>query len=209
MHDNNPELPEGYSPVPAGKVANVVTFLEMRQSPAETAGLPELPLTLARLGPQNLDIYRRLFREIGEDWLWVSMLEIGDDEVRGILAHPLVETYALRDGGRDIGLVELDFRVAGECELVYFGLVKDAIGKGTGRFLMNQAIAKAFAQTIERFWLHTCTFDHPSAAGFYQRSGFKPYKLMVEVHDDPRLMGLLPKTAAPHIPLLEPAASAK
>ncbi|MCV9998244.1 GNAT family N-acetyltransferase [Pararhizobium sp. YC-54] len=209
MHDNNPELPKGYSPVPAGKVANVVTFLEMRQRPAETAGLPELPLTLARLGPHNLDIYRRLFRDIGEDWLWVSMLEIGDDEVRGILAHPSVETYALRDGGSDIGLVELDFRVPGECELVYFGLVKDAIGKGTGRFLMNQAIAKAFAQPIERFWLHTCTFDHPSAAGFYQRSGFKPYKLMVEVHDDPRLMGLLPKTAAPHIPLLEPAASAE
>jgi GNAT superfamily N-acetyltransferase len=209
MHDDNTELPEGYSPVPAGKVANVVTFLEMRQRPAETAGVPELPLTLVRLGPQNLDIYRRLFRDVGEDWLWVSMLEIGDDEVRDILAHPSMETYALRDGDRDIGLVELDFRVTGECEVVYFGVVKDAIGKGTGRFLMNQAIAKAWAQPIERFWLHTCTFDHPAAVGFYQRSGFKPYKLMVEVHDDPRLMGLLPKTAAPHIPLLEPATGAE
>jgi GNAT superfamily N-acetyltransferase len=205
MYDNNPELPEGYSPVPAGKVANVVTFLEMRQQPAETAGSVEPPFTLVRLGPQNLDIYRRLFRDVGEDWLWVSMLEIGDDEVCGILAHPSVETYALRDGDRDIGLVELDFRVAGECELVYFGVVRDAIGKGTGRLLMNQAIAKAWAQPIERFWLHTCTFDHPAAVGFYQRSGFKPYRLMVEIHDDPRLMGLLPRTAAPHIPLLESA----
>lgn len=207
MYDNNPVVPEGYSPIPPGKVANVVTFLEMRTRPAQLPGLPELPLSLVRLGPQNLHIYRRLFREVGEDWLWVSMLEIGDDEVCDILAHPLMETYALRDGDRDIGLVELDFRVTGECEVVYFGVIKDAIGKGTGRLLMNQAIAKAWAQPIDRFWLHTCTFDHPAAMGFYQRSGFKPYKLMVEVHDDPRLMGLLPKTAAPHVPLLEPATS--
>lgn len=207
MYDNNPVVPEGYSPIQPGKVANVVTFLEMRTRPAQMPGSPDLPFTLVRLGPQNLDIYRRLFREVGEDWLWVSMLEIGDDEVRDILANPSVETYALRDGDRDIGLVELDFRVAGECEVVYFGVIKDAIGKGTGRLLMNQAIAKAWAQPIDRFWLHTCTFDHPAAMGFYQRSGFKPYKLMVEVHDDPRLMGLLPKTAAPHVPLLEPATS--
>jgi len=209
MYDNNPELPEGYSPIPSGKVANVVTFLEMRKRPAEMAGLPELPHTLVRLGPQNLDIYKRLFREVGEDWLWVSMLEIGDDEVRGILADPSIETYSLRDGDRDIGLLELDFRVPGECEVVYFGIVKDAIGKGTGRFLMNQAIAKAWAHPIERFWLHTCTFDHPSALGFYQHLGFRPYKLMVEVHDDPRLIGLLPKTAASHVPLLEPTESGK
>lgn len=208
MHDNNPELPEGYSPIPAGKVANVVTFLEMRKRPAQAAGLPELPLTLVRLGPENLDIYRRLFREVGEDWLWGSMLGVGDEEVRSILANPSMETYALRDGDRDIGLVELDFRVSGECEVVYFGIVKDAIGKGTGRFLMNQAIAKAWAHPIERFWLHTCTFDHPAAVGFYQRSGFKPYKFMVEVHDDPRLTGLMAKTAAPHVPLLEPSPGA-
>ncbi|WP_428426809.1 GNAT family N-acetyltransferase [Pararhizobium sp.] len=205
MSDNHPELPDGYSPVPAGKVANVVTFLEMRQRPAETTGLPGLPFALVRLSPQNLDIYRRLFRDVGEDWLWGSMLGVGDDEVRGILSNPSMETYALRDGDRDIGLLELDFRIPGECEVVYFGIVKDAIGKGTGRLLMNQAIAKAWAQPIERFWLHTCTFDHPAAVGFYQRSGFKPYKLMVEVHDDPRLIGLMPKTAAPHVPLLEPA----
>ena len=30
MYDNNPEVPEVYSPVPPGKVANVVSFLEMR-----------------------------------------------------------------------------------------------------------------------------------------------------------------------------------
>lgn len=200
--NTNPELPMGYSPVPPGKIANAVTFLEMRARP-ENATIVGAPLALARLTAEDLQDYRRLFRLIGEDWMWVSRLEMDDDAVGAILSDPAVEVYALQDGERPIGLLELDFRVSGECELVFFGLARDAIGKGIGRFLMNEAIAKAWAQPIDRFWLHTCNFDHPAAFAFYQRSGFRPYALMVEVHDDPRLTGLLPKTAAPHVPLLD------
>jgi hypothetical protein len=54
-----------------------------------------------------------------------------------------------------------------------------------------------------RFWLHTCTFDHPAAVGFYSRYGFKPYMRAIEVSADPRLTGLLPRSAAPQIPLIE------
>lgn len=200
--NTNPELPMGYSPVPPGKIANAVTFLEMRARP-EKATIVDAPLALVRLTAEDLQDYRRLFRLIGEDWMWVSRLEMDDDAVRAILSDSAVEVYALQDGERHIGLLELDFRVSGECELVFFGLARDAIGKGVGRFLMNEAIAKAWAQPIDRFWLHTCNFDHPAAFAFYQRSGFRPYALMVEVHDDPRLTGLLPKTAAPHVPLLD------
>lgn len=200
--NTNPELPMGYSPVPPGKIANAVTFLEMRARP-ENATIVGTPLALVRLTAEDLQDYRRLFRLIGEDWMWVSRLEMDDDAVRAILSDSAVEVYALQDGERHIGLLELDFRVSGECELVFFGLARDAIGKGVGRFLMNKAIAKAWAQPIDRFWLHTCNFDHPAAFAFYQRSGFRPYALMVEVHDDPRLTGLLPKTAAPHVPLLD------
>jgi len=200
--NTNPELPMGYSPVPPGKIVNAVTFLEMREQP-EKAAIADGSLTLVRLTPPDLEDYRRLFRLVGEDWMWVSRLEMDDDAVRAILSDPSVEVYALQEEARHIGLLELDFRAPGECELVFFGLVRDAIGKGAGRFLMNNAIAKAWTRPIDRFWLHTCNFDHPDAFAFYQRSGFRPYALMVEVHDDPRLTGLLPKTAAPHVPLLD------
>ncbi|MEK1923821.1 MAG: GNAT family N-acetyltransferase [Rhizobium giardinii] len=200
--NTNPELPMGYSPVPPGKIANAVTFLEMRQPP-EKMTAADTPLALVRLTSSDLEDYRILFRLIGEDWMWVSRLEMGDDSLRAILSDPAVEVYALTDGERQIGLLELDFRVPGECELVFFGLAREAIGKGVGRCLMNEAIAKAWARPIDRFWLHTCHFDHPAALAFYQRSGFAPYALMVEVHDDPRLTGVLPRTAAPHVPLLD------
>jgi hypothetical protein len=68
---------------------------------------------------------------------------------------------------------------------------------------MNRAIERAWARPIHRFWVHTCTLDHPGALGFYIRSGFKPYARRVEVADDPRLVGLAPRTSAPHIPIIE------
>ena len=68
---------------------------------------------------------------------------------------------------------------------------------------MNEALERAWARPIPRMWVHTCTFDHPNALGFYQRSGFRPYQVMVEVHPDPRLTGHLPREASPQVPLLE------
>jgi hypothetical protein len=62
----------------------------------------------------------------------------------------------------------------------------------------------AWARPISRFWVHTCSFDHPSAVAFYTRSGFRPYATMVELMTDPRLEGRLPPDAAPQIPLIRP-----
>ncbi|HEY1447300.1 MAG TPA: hypothetical protein VGF33_02075, partial [Caulobacteraceae bacterium] len=68
-------------------------------------------------------------------------------------------------------------------------------------------IEEAWSRPIRRLWVHTCTFDHPSALGFYVRSGFAPYAFMVEVLPDPRLTGQLPPDAAPHVPLIRPDAA--
>jgi hypothetical protein len=51
--------------------------------------------------------------------------------------------------------------------------------------------------------VHTCTFDHPSAVAFYQRSGFHPFRRQIEITDDPRLDGTAPRTAARHVPIIE------
>jgi GNAT superfamily N-acetyltransferase len=83
-------------------------------------------------------------------------------------------------------------------------LVPGFIGKGAGRLLMNEAIRRAFARPAQRFFVHTCTLDSPGALTFYMRSGFTPYRRAIEVADDPRLHGFLPREAAPHIPLLVP-----
>ncbi|MFN7092930.1 MAG: GNAT family N-acetyltransferase, partial [Allorhizobium sp.] len=125
------------------------------------------------------------------------------DELSAIIEDPAVEIFALMRNGERLGLLELDFRQAGECELAFFGLDQSLIGSGAGRILMNVAIDKAWDKPISRFWVHTCHLDHPAALAFYQRSGFRPYKRMVEIFEDPRQTGKLRADAAPHFPVLQ------
>ena len=96
-----------------------------------------------------------------------------DAELAAIIHSPLVEVYALVQDGRDEGLLELDFREAGQCELAFFGVTAKLIGSGAGRWLMNRALELAWSRPVARVWVHTCTFDHPSALAFYQRAGFR------------------------------------
>ncbi|EHS53225.1 GCN5-related N-acetyltransferase [Rhizobium sp. PDO1-076] len=204
MKTDNPILPLGYSALPAGTIANVVTCLEMRQrlESAKPTAAPDL--ALERWIDVDLDQYRSLFRRVGEDWMWVSRLIMPDDELRTTLADPGIELFAAMKDGAPVGILELDFREPGECELVFFGLVPEAIGQGAGRWLMNQALDKAWAKPITRLWLHTCHFDHPGAITFYRRSGFEPYGTFVEVTEDPRLTGKMRIDAAQHVPLIRP-----
>jgi GNAT superfamily N-acetyltransferase len=171
----------------------------------QTLSVPKFPpgYELAELNRSDLDGYRALFRKIGEEWLWHSRLTMSDEELQHILSDPLDEILALRHAGENVGLLELDFRQQGQCELAFFGLVSAEIGKRLGRALMNAAIERAWARPIRRFWVHTCTLDHPGALAFYIRSGFHPYAFQVEVQRDPRLTGHLPREAAPQVPIIE------
>lgn len=95
------------------------------------------------------------------------------------------------------------FGEAGQCELVYFGVTAKLIGSGAARFMMNRALELAWSRDLSRVWVHTCTFDHPSAVAFYQRSGFRPFRRQIEIADDPRLDGTAPRSAAKHVPIIE------
>ncbi len=189
----------GVTDLPPGKIAEVVTYLEMLAAPAQREG-PAGGFTLERFS--DVTRYRALFRRVGEQWLWMSRLVVPEAALRTILDDPAVEAFALRSGGEDIGLLELDFRQAEECELAYFGVVPEAIGTGAGRFLMSEAVTRAWARPIRRFWVHTCTHDHPRALAFYQRSGFRAYKRAIEIADHPRLTGHLPRDAARDVPVI-------
>lgn len=201
---HHPPLAIGYHALAPGDIANVVTYLEMTARPrARPAPLADVAFSLVPLRGAALSDYRKLYRAVGEEWLWTSRLMLDDAQLCAILDDPNVEAFALTARGLAIGLLELDFRQPRACELAFFGLVAGVIGTGAGRYLMSQAIARAFARPIERFWVHTCTFDSPQALSFYARSGFSPYKQAVEVMRDPRRDGASPRTAAPHVLLLD------
>ncbi len=195
-------LADGFHDVPPGKVAAVVTHLEMRKRPAlPEAQLPE-GVTIDEVERPAVDWYRDLYMRVGaQDWLWFSRLRTDDTTLREMLEHPQVAVFAVQRDGKAEGLVELDFRVEGECELAYFGVTRALIGQGVGRAMMGLAVEQAFARPIARFHVHTCTLDSPQALGFYRRHGFVPVRQQIEVADDPRLAGELPRDAGAHVPL--------
>ncbi len=193
-----------YSPIPDGHIAAIVTSLEMTERPP-LRPMPAGELRLERWEAPALEKYRLLYRRVGEPWLWFSRLVMADEELAAIIHNPDVMIWAVTDRrGIEVGILELDFREVGQCELAFFGLIPALNGKGHGRWLMAMALQAAWARKgVERLWVHTCTLDGPGALGFYIKSGFKPYQRQLETFPDPRLTGHLPREAAPQIPIIE------
>ena len=190
-----------YDPVPDSELAAVVTYLQMARPP--DLAVPPSPLSLKRVEVPEPEHYRDLFRLVGSRWLWFSRLIMDDAHLAAIIQHPKVELYAVADEqGREAGMIELDFREAKECELAFIGLVPELAGQGHGKWLLAEAIHRAWREGVERVHVHTCSLDHPAALGAYRRAGFTPYKRAIERFPDPRLLGFLPKDCAPQVPLL-------
>ena len=197
----------GLTPVAADRVAAIVTHLEMRERPRPRP-VAVVPFRLIDWPRPSLDQYRGLFRRVGAPWLWFSRLILDDAGLAATIHDPRVKVHAVVDrAGLEVGLLELDFRAVGQCEIAYFGLVSELSGKGIGRWLMSETMVRAWQPGVTRVWVHTCTLDHPSAMGFYRKQGFTAFRREVETFPDPRLSGILPRDAAPQIPLIDPRAS--
>ncbi|CTQ51985.1 Acetyltransferase (GNAT) family protein [Roseibium album] len=195
---------DGYTDVPDGKVAFVVTFLEMLSAPNKPLAVERDDISLERWTAPKADAYKKLFRQVGEDWIWFGRLTMTDDALEQMLAEPTRENFLPMLNGKPVGMLELDYSNPAEPELAYFGLTPEAIGGGIGRWLMAQALDMVWARPeTKRHWVHTCTGDSPQALKFYMSCGFKPYKRAIEVADDPRLAGLYSADKAPHVPVLD------
>jgi GNAT superfamily N-acetyltransferase len=131
-----------------------------------------------------------------------------DAKLAAIIGDAKVELFAVLDeSGGETGMLELDFREAGQCELSFVGLVPELSGKGHGRWLLAEAVSRAWRDDVNRVHVHTCTLDHPAALAAYCRAGFTPYERAIERFPDPRLLGILPVDCAPQVPLLGTLAS--
>ncbi|PVB59702.1 GNAT family N-acetyltransferase [Labrenzia sp. 011] len=194
---------DGFTDVPDGKIAVVVTHLEMLKAPDAPLAPARDDLTLERWASTDVEAYRRLFREVGADWIWFGRLVLDDDTLERKLAEPARENFLPLREGAPVGTLELNYAIPEEPEISYFGLKPEAIGSGTGRWLMARAVEMAWARPqTRRLWLHTCTADSPQALGFYMSCGFRPCKRSIEIADDPRLMGIYPRSNAPHVPVI-------
>lgn len=192
-----------YARLHANAIGTVITYLEMIEPPVGSPIASE-ELRMVRLETPSIKTYRNLFVNVGQHWLWFDPLEAAEADLRTYLNRDDVEVYAVQDQAqRDVGILELDLRTAGECKIAFLGLVPEMIGKGHGRWLLDQAKEKGWREGVKRLHLNTCTLDHPRALQAYMAAGFKPYARALRTFFDPRLRGLLPPEAAPHLPTIQ------
>jgi GNAT superfamily N-acetyltransferase len=149
-----------------------VTHLEMRSPPARAPIVFPPGVAVVHAKKPTLSFYRFLYDAVGSGWLWVDRKRLSDPELAEIVHDPKVEVHVLWVDGSPAGYAELDLRLAPEIELAYFGLMPEYFGRGFGKLFLGWAIDEAFRRNTPRFWVHTCTLDHPAALPNYQRCGF-------------------------------------
>jgi GNAT superfamily N-acetyltransferase len=191
-------MSDALTALPAGHVGAVVTFLEMTAPPAP-APVPASALRMVRWEAFDPGRYRDLFARVGARWLWFSRLAMGEDE---LVAKAGEVHEVIGPDGESAGMLELDFAAPGLCQIRFLGLVPDLAGRGHGRWLFAETLARAWAPGIARVVVHTCSLDHPAALPAYLKAGFTAYARAFESFPDPRLTGLLPRDAAPQLPLV-------
>jgi GNAT superfamily N-acetyltransferase len=185
------------------RIDDTVTYLEMfERPPLRTLPAPHGKLALMRAETCTVSFYRYLYETVGTPWVWFERRLMSDIALAAELEKPSTEVFVLYVGGVPAGFFELNAAESKETELCYFGLMPEFIGRRLGPFLLNAAIEQAWSRQIERFWVHTCTFDHPRALPLYQRAGFVVYARRRVSFDDPRETGILPRSL--EHPLLPP-----
>ncbi len=164
---------------PGDEVSYTVTYLEMDSRPSY--GWPPTPagMTGALLRAERPPVwyFRALYDAVGRDYAWTDLHEREETEIGDWLANPDVGLYSLIDHGWPHGFFVLDWRAGETCELCYFGLVPQAVGRGFGSWMLRTAILTAWAREgVEMLQVNTCTLDHPRALAQYQKHGFAPVR---------------------------------
>ena len=195
-------MQNGYTDLAPGKVATVVTYLEMR-TPAPFQPVPQ------RRSSRSAVSCSPIWNGTASSIVRSATLAV----VQPRAACPTTNSAPFSTIPRSISLhyptrewtkacLEFDRRRFPDIELSFFGVTPALIGKGAGRALLQHCLPLAWEHYPQRVWLHTCTSDHPAALGFYMKFGFVPYKRAIEIADDPRVTGDIPRTAAPHMPII-------
>ncbi len=166
--------------VPAGEeVTYWVTWLEMTSRPAyprpQARGRESLLLIRAEAPPPWY--FLALYDAVGARHEWTDWHRRPRADLEAFVGDPRVELYTLLGHGWPAGFFVLDTRDPAACNLAYFGLVPEAVGRGLGTYLLHTAIHMGWdKQGVSRLTVNTNTLDHPAALPLYQKSGFSPVR---------------------------------
>ena len=158
------------------RIPMTVTFLEATARPVMAPPpQPRGKVALLRVEKPTNHFYRYLYDTIGADYFWVDRKKLTLEKLAETIQDPLNLLYVLYTEGNPAGMAELDLRKEGVCNISYFGLMPEVVGRRLGSFFLYHTCINAWLNPIQRLTVNTCTLDHPRALPLYQRMGFTAY----------------------------------
>ena len=138
---------------------------------------PNNKCELLEINPPDFQINKFFYKQIGSDHRWIDRLVWDDQKWISYVSNPNVKTYVLKENDDLVGYFEqIINQEKNDCEIAYFGILKEFYGKKYGAHLLSLAIIKCFEQKISKIWLHTCSLDHENALKNYLARGMKIFK---------------------------------
>ena len=130
--------------------------------------------SLKEANKDNFDLNKFFYKQIGKRHQWVDRLIWQDKDWLKYISNKNLKTYIFKRENDLVGYFELIFN-NNDCEIAYFGILEEFIGKGYGGFLLSEALKIGFKRA-NRIWVHTCSLDHPNAIDNYKSRGMKIFK---------------------------------
>ena len=138
---------------------------------------PNNKCELLEINPPDFQINKFFYKQIGSDHRWIDRLVWDDQKWVSYVNNPNVKTYVLKENDDLVGYFEqIINQEKNDCEIAYFGILKEFYGKKYGAHLLSLAITKCFEKKISKIWLHTCSLDHENALKNYLSRGMKIFK---------------------------------
>ena len=138
---------------------------------------PFSDLYLEKVNPPDFQLNKFFYKEIGKKHSWTDRLVWDDKKWIDYLENSAVNTYILKHNKDFIGYFEQIFdKDKLDCEIAYFGILEEYIGKKLGGYLLSEAIKISFNIGSKRIWVHTCSLDHKNALQNYLSRGMKVFK---------------------------------
>jgi len=134
-------------------------------------------LYIEKVNPPDFQLNKFFYKEIGKKHRWTDRLVWSDKKWTDYLENLSVNTFILKHNKDPIGYFEQIFdKDKLDCEIAYFGILEEYIGKQLGGYLLSESIKASFNIGSKRIWVHTCSLDHKNALKNYLSRGMKVFK---------------------------------
>ena len=134
-------------------------------------------LNLIKVEPADFQINKFFYKNVGKKHKWVDRLNWKIDNWIDYLNSLGVNTFVLKQKDELVGYFEqIYYKDKQDCEIAYFGILEEYIGKKLGGYLLTEAIKNSFLLGSKRVWVHTCSLDHDHALNNYLSRGMKIFQ---------------------------------